>query len=301
MAGGPKVMIKGAPVGRVSVIVPAYNCAPFVAESLDSILGQSCPASEVVVVDDGSTDDTAAVLARFLRHVTVVPASHGGYASARNHGLAAASGDWIAFHDADDVAEPDRLAFQLDWVGGRPDDDGVFCDGVRMDDGTRLVPAPLARRCAGRALTVDDVFAGFPVYFQAALVRRAALAATGGFDTGLAIHADMDCGYRLFVRHRMAFVDRPVFRYRWHGGNVTRDALRGREEIARVLDRLAPETVGRIGTRRVRARLARHYYQIARRRLRAGDAGAARAALDRALTLRPLDPRYRLLRLWHAA
>ena len=103
-------------MARVSVVIAAYNCARFIAESLESILAQSCRASEIVVVDDGSTDDTAGVLARFARHVTVVQAAHGGYASARNHGLARATGDWIAFHDADDVALADRLEFQLDFV-----------------------------------------------------------------------------------------------------------------------------------------------------------------------------------------
>jgi glycosyltransferase involved in cell wall biosynthesis len=285
----------------VSVVIPTYNCAQYIGESLESIFGQSRRASEIIVVDDGSTDDTVGVLARFAPHLTVVRAAHGGYASARNHGIARATGEWIAFHDADDVALPDRLAFQSDFVAAHPADDGIFCDGTRMDDGTRLVPARLARRCAGRFLTVNDVFAGFPVYFQAALVRRTAIAATGPFETTLAIHPDMDYGYRLLACHRVAFADRSVFRYRWHGANVTRDALAGREEIARVLDGLAPETLQRLGRRRVRARLARHYYQIARRRLRRGETGAAWAALDRARALRPLDPRYHLLRLWHAA
>jgi glycosyltransferase involved in cell wall biosynthesis len=285
----------------VSVVIPTFNCAQFIGESLESILGQSHPATEIIVVDDGSTDETGGVLARFASHLTVVNAAHGGYASARNHGLARATGEWIAFHDADDVALADRLAFQADFLGHHPAADGVFCDGTRMDDGTRLVPGRLARRCARKLLTVNDIFAGFPVYFQAALIRRSAIGATGPFETTLAIHPDMDYGYRLLARHRVVFADRSVFRYRWHGANVTRDTLAGREEIARVLDRLPPETLERLGRRRVRARLARHYYQIARRRLRRGEAGAARAALDRARALRPLDPRYHLLRLWHAA
>jgi glycosyltransferase involved in cell wall biosynthesis len=285
----------------ISVIIPSYNCARFVGESVESILRQSVPPSEVIVVDDGSTDDTLAVLAGYAKRVTVVQAPHGGYASARNHGLAHASGDWVAFHDADDVALEDRLAVHLDWLARRPDADGVFANGARMDDGTGLVPPELA---AGRDLGVEDVFAGFPVYFQAALVRRAAFEETGPFETSLQVHSDMDYGYRLFAHRRIGFLDRVVFRYRWHAGNVTRDALRGREEIARVLASVAerdPASVRRIGRRRFHARLARHWYQIARRRLRLGDDGAARAALDRALALRPLDPRYRFLRLWHAA
>jgi glycosyltransferase involved in cell wall biosynthesis len=285
----------------ISVIIPSYNCARFIGESVESVLRQSVPPSEVIVVDDGSTDDTLAVLDSYAGRVKVVRAPHGGYASARNHGLAHAAGDWIAFHDADDVALEDRLAVHLEWLARRPDADGMFANGARLDEDAALVPPELA---ASRDLGVEDVFAGFPVYFQAALVRRATLEDIGPFETSLRVHADMDYGYRLFARRRIGFLDRVVFRYRWHDANVTRDALRGREEIARVLARVAerdPGAVRRIGRRRFHARLARHWYQIARRRLRLGDDRAARAALDCALALRPLDPRYRLLRLWHAA
>jgi glycosyltransferase involved in cell wall biosynthesis len=291
-------------MATISVIIPTYNCARYIGESLESILRQTTPPTEIVVVDDGSTDDTTAALVPYASRIVLARLAHGGYASARNHGLARATGDWIAFHDADDVALEDRLAAQLDFLFRHPEYDGVFCDGARMDDASHLVPRAIARRVADRALSVEDVFTGFPVYFQAAVVRRAAFAEVGGFEPGLHIHPDMDYGYRLFSRRRLAFLDRVVFRYRWHGANTTRDTLRGREEIARVLDRLAerdPEAVRRIGRRRLRARLARHYYRIARRRILRGEAPAARAALDRALALRPLDPRYHLLRLWHAA
>jgi glycosyltransferase involved in cell wall biosynthesis len=289
-------------MATISVIIPAYNCARWLPESLDSVLAQTCPAAEVIVVDDGSTDDTPAVLARYADRVRLVPGTHGGYAAARNLGLAAAQGDWVAFHDADDIALPDRLAWQLGWVEARRESDGVFANGTRLDTGAALVPAELARREAAAPLSPADVFAGFPVYFQAALVRRAAFAAVGPFDESLRIHADMDYGYRLFARRRIGFVDRSAFRYRWHTTNVTRDRLRGREEIARILARLNddPEAARRVGPRRLRARLARHYCRIARGRLKVGNAAEAGAAFERAAALRPLDPRYRLLRLWHA-
>ena len=286
----------------VSIIIPAYNCARYLPESLDSVLAQGGADRELLVVDDGSTDDTGAVAARYGADVRLIAAPHGGYAAARNRGLAEARGDWIAFHDADDVALPDRVGALLDFVHAAPGCDGVFANGTRMDTGEPLVPPALAQRAGTRPLGPDVVFEGFPVYYQAALVRRAAFAATGAFDPSFQIHADMDYGYRLFARFRCAYVDRVVFRYRWHDTNVTRDRLRGREEIARILDRLQEDEdiVRGIGRRRLRARLARHYYRIARGRLRRGHATEAGVALARAADLRPLDPRYRLLRLWHA-
>jgi hypothetical protein len=98
-------------------------------------------------------------------------------------------------------------------------------------------------------------------------------------------------------------VDRIVFRYRWHTTNNSGDRLGGREDIARILDRLQdgdPAAVRLIGARRLRARLARHYYRIARQRLALGDRALAAAAARRATALCPLHPRYQLLRLWHA-
>jgi GT2 family glycosyltransferase len=173
-----------------------------------------------------------------------------------------------------------------------------------MDGGERLVPADLRRRCAGRRLTAGDVFAGFPLYFQASLIRRRVFDHVGPFEAAFRIHADMEYGYRLLPRARLVFVDRVVFRYRSHEGSVTRDRLESREEIARILDRLrreGGEAARAIGARRLRTRLALHYYRIARRRLGLGQAEAGRSALGQAIALRPLDPRYRLLRLWHAA
>jgi glycosyltransferase involved in cell wall biosynthesis len=288
----------------ISIVIATYNCARYLPTSLDSVLSQTQGDVETVVVDDGSTDDTQAVLSRYTGRIVTLRTENGGYAAARSVGLARASGDWVSFHDADDVALPDRLAFQLDFLRRDPSWDGVLCDGERMEDGERLVPLELRRRCAGQRLTAQDLFAGFPLYFQASLIRRRTFDEVGPFDPAFRIHADMEYGYRLLPRARLAFIDRVVFRYRSHDGGVTRDRLEGREEIARILDRLCREggeAAQAIGARRLRARLALHYYRIARRRLGLGQAEAGQHALRQAIALRPLDPRYRLLRLWHAA
>ena len=294
-------------MSSVSVIVPAYNCARFLPESLDSVVAQTRAPMEVIVVDDGSTDDTARVLASYGDRIFVVTTPHAGYAEARNAGLRRARGDWIAFHDADDVALPDRLAFQLDHVEHHPNDEALLCNGELMDAGgaagdIRTVTPARAHACVGRALTARDLFDGFPAFFQGALLSRRAALATGEFDAALAVYADMDYAYRLFARVRAVFVDRLVFRYRRHDGNVTRDRLAGRRDIAHILEALAVRDqagVREIGRRRLNRRLARHYYRIGRRYLELGDPSAARPALARAVRLQPLHPRYRLAHLLH--
>src|SRR5947208_15801303 len=99
----------------ISVIIPTYNCAPYLTESLESILAQTFRDFDIVVIDDGSTDHTWAVLARYAAIATIVRAPHGGLSAARNAALAAAHGEWIAFDDAGADALPDRLAFPLDF------------------------------------------------------------------------------------------------------------------------------------------------------------------------------------------
>jgi len=296
-----------AALPSVSVIVPTYNCAAFLDESLGSVLPQVPADGEVLVVDDGSTDDTVRVLSQYGERIRAVRIDHGGLAAARNAGLDAARGDWIAFHDADDVALPDRLAFQLAFVARDPACDGVFANGARVDETGRplargephVVSMALARACAGRPLTERDVFAGFPVFFQAALLRRSLCQRAGALDTSLRIYPDLDYGYRVVGAGRVLFVDRVVFRYRLHTANITRDRLGGREELACILDRIMEhdaDMAARIGTRRLRARLARHYHSIARQHWRLGDETRGDSAIGRAVDLRPLDLRYRVTR-----
>jgi glycosyltransferase involved in cell wall biosynthesis len=240
--------------------------------------------------------------------VTVVQGAHGGLSSARNLGLARAGGEWIAFHDADDVAVPDRFAWSRAFLREHPAFGAVFCNGRRMqvDDPARasLVPARYFSAAARRPISVVDLFEGYPVYFQGALVPRRAFAESGPFDPAYRVQPDLEYGYRLFPRVRAACVDRTMFHYRWHTTNNSGDRLGTREDIARVLERLdavAPDAVATIGTRRIREQIARHWFRIGVARLAQSQRAAARDAFGRAAALRPLHLRYQWMRLRTAA
>ena len=283
----------------LAVVIPTYNCAPFLAESLDSILCQVDAETEIIVVDDGSEDDTAAVLSRYAERITVVTAPHRGLSAARNLGLAHTTADWIAFHDADDIALPERIAFPWAYLGSHPSVDALFCNGERLErPNERTIPSDLTMRCATRPLTAADIFHGFPIYFQGALIPRRAFLEAGDFDPSLEVQPDIDYGYRLVSRFRAMFVDRVLFRYRWRPGGNSRDRLGGREDIARILERLLAEdgaAARAIGKRRLRARLGRHYFRIARARGARGETERGRQAARRAVELMPLNLRYQLL------
>ena len=105
----------------VSVIIPTYNSSQYIKEAIDSVLAQTYKNFEIIVIDDGSTDNTKEVLAPYLSVIKYIYKNNGGPASARNRGIKEANGEFVAFLDADDVWKPDRLARGVDILDQRPE------------------------------------------------------------------------------------------------------------------------------------------------------------------------------------
>lgn len=110
----------------VSVVIPAHNAAAHLGDAVESVLAQTHDRIELIVVDDASTDDTAAVAARYAPSVRYVAQPHRGASAARNHGVRVSTGDFVAFLDADDLWEPDKLALQIAAFDGDPELEVVF-------------------------------------------------------------------------------------------------------------------------------------------------------------------------------
>lgn len=120
--------------GLVSVVIPAYNVGPYIGAAIESVLAQSYRPIEVIVVDDGSEDDTAGVCASFRDRIFYVRQRHRGAAAARNTGLRRARGRLVAFLDADDIWEPQTVAEHVDAAARFPDSGLIAVDGVEFDD-----------------------------------------------------------------------------------------------------------------------------------------------------------------------
>lgn len=133
----------------VSVVIPCYNGAPFLRETLKSALAQTVPPLEIIVVDDGSTDDSVAIGESFGSPVRVLRQSNQGESVARNVGIREARGDWIALLDADDLWSPEKTARQLEAVSQNPDCACVYSDFYLLVDGQRHddVPRPDSHQC----------------------------------------------------------------------------------------------------------------------------------------------------------
>ncbi len=134
----------------VSVIIPGYNTGTFIAETLEGVLGQTYGHREIIVVDDGSTDDTEKRIKPYLGRIRYIRHENAGAAEARNAGLHAARGDYIAFLDADDLWLPEKLQIQLQVAARHPESRMIVCDGVVFGDvrvaTERLLKGPLAAR-----------------------------------------------------------------------------------------------------------------------------------------------------------
>ena len=198
-------------IPAVSVIVPAYNGAWCVARAIDSVIAQTFPDFELIVVDDGSTDDTAAVLNAYGDRLRVVRKTNGGLSSARNAGIAAARGHHVAFLDADDWWLPDKLAFQVALMEANPE--LVFCStAARIESPDGEV---LGEWACGRSplSTLEAIFAANAFVAgsgSAVLARRDVFTRTGGFDEHLRSLEDIDMWMRLAAIGGYACVPQPL-------------------------------------------------------------------------------------------
>jgi glycosyltransferase involved in cell wall biosynthesis len=158
----------------ISVIIPAYNAERYLREAMASIQAQSHPVKEIILVDDGSTDGTAA-LAKSMSGITVLQQANAGVAAARNTGVQAARGTLLAFLDADDEWTPDAVASNLRVLTSQPEAHGAI--GLSEEFISLDVPADVAQRYAARSIDRTALFCG------AMLLRREAMSSAGLFST----------------------------------------------------------------------------------------------------------------------
>ena len=207
----------------VSVIIPVRNGARFLGAAVDSVLNQTYPHVECIVVDDGSTDHTASVIASFGTRIRSYFQPNRGVASARNRGARLATGELLAFLDADDYVKPVMFERQLTRLREHPEAAVVYTASELVDEHGRhleMRSVPPAARAFASTLTLEQPALGIA---QAALIRRDAFVAAGGFDERLSTSGDCDLACRLAITHSFAAVDEPLFVYRQHSSQMHHD------------------------------------------------------------------------------
>jgi glycosyltransferase involved in cell wall biosynthesis len=192
----------------VSVVIPTYNCAPRLMRALQSVAAQTYPHIEIVIVDDGSTDDTTDRVAEWTAKsgatVRYVRQANAGPAAARNHGMRLASGDTIAFLDADDEWRPTKLEKQMPLLKGNVG--LVYCTNAFVD--SRGMPLANYVRCVElhRGDILLSLFCDFFLLTSAVVISRSAYQTVGEFDERLAVGEDYEFFLRLAQRFHADFV-----------------------------------------------------------------------------------------------
>jgi glycosyltransferase involved in cell wall biosynthesis len=265
----------------VSAVIPVHNGAPYLAEAIASVLGQTRPPIECLVIDDGSTDATPQIARSFEEQITYVRVERGGVSRARNHGARRSSGEMVAFLDHDDVWLPPKLERQLEALGELPEAPMALCAVEVIDAGGR--PRRIKRLRAR-----EDLIAGMITFdgtetvscSSAGLVRRDWLLASGGFDPDLSMSADWDLLLRALLHGGVAYVDEPLVRYRVHGSNMSRNIAAMERDMRRAFAKAFAEP---LLPDAVRARRRRAYGRLYRML-----AGSYRDSGDRLAMLRSL-------------
>jgi len=213
----------------VSVIIPTFNYGRFVTEAIDSVLSQDYHPLEIIVVDDGSTDNTSERLAIYGTRIRYIRQNNRGLSAARNRGIRHAKGEWVGLLDADDVWHPEKLKIQLGAITGREDVALVGSPAVlSLRRGT--LPLPNVRE-----LTVRDFVVSSRMGPSSVLIRRRCFDVVGLFDESLGSVEDRDMWLRIAARFPCVLVDSPCWWYRHHPMQMSRNARRMFVNYNRVL------------------------------------------------------------------
>ena len=315
----------------VSVVIPTHDRGRVVVEAIESALAQTHPPLEVIVVDDGSTDDTAERVGRLRdARVRYLRRSHAGVSAARNAGIAVATGDLVAFLDSDDLWKADKVEAEIAALARYPSAGGVFSDLEKVDGATfvpsfmrrtRVFSRLLAERAyrdglllSARALSLC-LLQEVPIKTPALTVRRSALERVGGFNEAWTSSEDWEFLLRFARRESLVYVDRPLAVIRISADSLhRRDQERGELMMLRLLAserrRVADPEARRAATVGIveRAKHLSWYYRDRGRRLAAARTclHAFRLVWQTELLLRalmvwaPQNPRHYLRRMLSA-
>lgn len=276
---------------RVTVVIATYNAAGTLAETLASVAAQTYRDFELVVVDDGSVDDTSLLLAR---HEAMWPwlrwtrQSNAGASAARMLAVGMARGEFIAFLDSDDLWLPEKLALQMAVFDRNPSAALVFTDERSFSAGGDAALSRFQQKPPARGRVLATLFFGNFILNSSVVVRKQALLDAGGLNPLHRVHEGVDLWLRIAEHHDLDYVDEVLVRYRIRADSISHADLLACQQrdlevmdywIARRPDLFASDSP------RIRERRARILERMGRTLLSRGDYPAARKAYRQAIGL----------------
>jgi glycosyltransferase involved in cell wall biosynthesis len=278
----------------VSVVIPTYNRRHYIVEAVESVLAQTYRPLEIIVVDDGSTDGTEGELQRFKKEVKYFRQENAGPSAARNRGIRAATGEYVALLDSDDLWAPTKLEKQVSLMERSPQVGVVFCEIARLEVDTgetqvRRCPPDLRGDIRRRLLRRNCVIGSD----SAVLVRRACFDQMGVFDESLQQAEDWDLWIRISRHFRFDFVPEPLVTIRVHGSNLHKQVRVMHEHQIEVVRRAFEQDPIDGGNYLLKRRSFAYIHSDAGDEyLAAGHYGLALRHLLRTVLLWPFDSRY---------
>lgn len=274
------------PPPSVSVIIPAYNTAPYIVETLESVFAQTFTDFEVIVINDGSPDtlELIAALAPYQDRIRYIAQENRGLSAARNVGIRAARAELIALLDSDDLWEPDYLQHQLE-VLRRDDLAVVYANATTFGDPLRSGRLFMDMHPSSGPVSFESLVTQRCNIMVAVLARRDALVSAGLFDESLRSVEDFDLWLRIVhAGGRIGYHRRPLVRSRLRRSSLSADGVTMCSHVIRVLDKAAREMPLTVSERQVVTEQRRKFVALLRlhegkRAFFAGDPQTAAAAL----------------------
>ena len=205
----------------ISVIVPTYNRAQQLPRALDSILCQSCSPKEIIVVDDGSTDETSALMTSEYPEIVFIQQQNAGVSSARNVGIKRASGDWIAFLDSDDEWLPEKLEIQMKALYENPEIKICHTNEIWIRNGKRVNPKKKHEKFGGwifqKCLPLCCISP------SSVIIHKSIFKEIGLFDYSLPVCEDYDLWLRITARNPVLYIEEPfLIKYGGHEDQLSK-------------------------------------------------------------------------------
>ena len=234
---------------RVSVVIPAYNAARFLPETVESVRQQTTPVHEIIVVDDGSTDETAQVVQSLGGNIVYIRQANAGVSAARNRGIGESTEEIIAFLDADDVWLPQKVENQVQVFLSHPEVALVAADRMEIDAQGGLLLDSLFKKQGLHELFAELGGGPIPqvlsrlvqvnfIPTSSAMVRKSALGQVGVFDTAIRYGEDLELWARIAAQYGIACLPQVLIRYRQHGNNATQATEKLLLDMVRVMQRI---------------------------------------------------------------
>lgn len=256
----------------ISVIIPTYNAEQFIGQAIQSVLDQSYPPQEIIVIDDGSTDNTKKALLPFMERIIYLAQNNLGPSAARNSGIRAAKGNLICFQDADDFWTPDKLEVQLAFMEANPEIAMVFSDHEEFNEAGIVLSSYLGEKWKAFEVIptvsglIENAFGKLVVEnfisTPTVMLRKSCLDTAGLFDEEIWSVEDRDLWMRISASFSIACIPRIFCKRRYHQTNISKQkelTLIGRIRVLEKNWALFPELVPGLIWRR---ELADYYYSL---------------------------------------